>query len=131
MSGPRLASRQHSGLRCALMRALCTLRISGYACSYVRPGCGAYNHTFLWCFNIVGGEILTFPDTLTTQGLSLWCFNIVGDSRHVELSTAARTEPPVGDMTRDCPATEIICARVAHGVAGRGTFRTLTSTPAT
>ena len=25
-----------------------------------------------------GGEILTFPDTLTTQGLSLWCFNIVG-----------------------------------------------------
>jgi hypothetical protein len=26
----------------------------------------------------VGGEILTFPDTLTTQGLSLWCFNIVG-----------------------------------------------------
>ena len=25
----------------------------------------------LWCFNIVGGEILTFPDTLTTQGLSL------------------------------------------------------------
>ena len=32
----------------------------------------------LWCFNIVGGEILTFPDTLTTQGLPLWCFNIVG-----------------------------------------------------
>ena len=31
----------------------------------------------LWCFNIVGGEILTFPDTLAlpTQGLSLWCFN--------------------------------------------------------
>ena len=24
------------------------------------------------------GEILTFPDTPTTQGLSLWCFNIVG-----------------------------------------------------
>ena len=32
----------------------------------------------LWCFNIVGGEILTFPDTPTTRGLSLWCFNIVG-----------------------------------------------------
>ena len=32
----------------------------------------------LWCFNIVGGESLTFPDTLSTQGLSLWCFNIVG-----------------------------------------------------
>ena len=32
----------------------------------------------LWCFNIVGGEILTIPDTPTTQGLSLWCFNIVG-----------------------------------------------------
>ena len=37
----------------------------------------------LWCFNIVGGEIFTFPDTPTTQGLSLspygvWCFNIVG-----------------------------------------------------
>ena len=31
----------------------------------------------LWSLNIVGGEILTFPDTLTTQGLSLWCFNIV------------------------------------------------------
>ena len=27
--------------------------------------------------NIVGGEILTFPDTLTTQGLSLWSLNIV------------------------------------------------------
>ena len=25
----------------------------------------------LLCFNIVGGEILTFPDTLTTQGISL------------------------------------------------------------
>jgi hypothetical protein len=25
----------------------------------------------MWCFNIVGGEILTFPDTLTTQGVSL------------------------------------------------------------
>jgi hypothetical protein len=25
----------------------------------------------LWCFNIVGGEILTIPDTPTTQGLSL------------------------------------------------------------
>ena len=24
------------------------------------------------------GEILTIPDTPTTQGLSLWCFNIVG-----------------------------------------------------
>ena len=24
------------------------------------------------------GEILTFPDTLTTQGLSLWSLNIVG-----------------------------------------------------
>ena len=31
----------------------------------------------LWCFNTVGGEILTFPDTPTTQGLSLWCFNTV------------------------------------------------------
>ena len=27
----------------------------------------------------MGGDILTFPaDTPTTQGLSLWCFNIVG-----------------------------------------------------
>ena len=25
----------------------------------------------IWCFNIVGGEILTFPDTPTTQGLPL------------------------------------------------------------
>ena len=32
----------------------------------------------VWCFNTVGGEILTFPDTPTTQGLSLWCFNTVG-----------------------------------------------------
>ena len=31
----------------------------------------------LWCFNTVGGEIFTFPDTPTTQGLSLWCFNTV------------------------------------------------------
>ena len=35
----------------------------------------------LWCFNTVGGEILTFPDTPTTQGLSLWCFNTVRDPR--------------------------------------------------
>ena len=35
---------------------------------------------FKLCFNIVGGEILTFPDTSTTQGLSLWCFNIVAES---------------------------------------------------
>ena len=25
--------------------------------------------------HVVGGEILTFPDTPTTLGLSLWCFN--------------------------------------------------------
>ena len=25
-----------------------------------------------------GRDRLTFPDTPTTQGLSLWCFNIVG-----------------------------------------------------
>ena len=28
----------------------------------------------LWCFNIVGGEIFTFPDTPTTKGLPLWCY---------------------------------------------------------
>ena len=32
----------------------------------------------LWSLNIVGGEILTFPDTLITQGLFLWSLNIVG-----------------------------------------------------
>ena len=32
-------------------------------------------------YNTVGGEILTFPDTPTTQGLSLWCFNTVRDPR--------------------------------------------------
>ena len=26
---------------------------------------------------VARGEILTFPDTPTTQGLSLWCFNTV------------------------------------------------------
>ena len=31
-----------------------------------------------WCLNIVGGKILTIPDTPATQGLSLWCFNRVG-----------------------------------------------------
>ena len=32
----------------------------------------------LLCFNIVGGEILTFPDTLTTAWvIPTWCFNIV------------------------------------------------------
>ena len=36
------------------------------------------------------GEILTFPDTLTTQGLSLWCFNIV-----VSLSGAGRSTAPL------------------------------------
>ena len=41
----------------------------------------------LWCFNTVGGEILTFPDTPTTQGLSLWCFNTVA-------LDSARTTPP-------------------------------------
>jgi hypothetical protein len=35
----------------------------------------------LWSLNIVGGEILTFPDTLTTQGLSLWSLNIASKSR--------------------------------------------------
>ena len=41
------------------------------------------------------GEILTFPDTLTTQGLSLWCFNIVPDRADVPLRTlrAGREEP--------------------------------------
>ena len=29
----------------------------------------------LWSLNTVGGGILTFPDTLTTQGLSLWSLN--------------------------------------------------------
>jgi hypothetical protein len=33
-----------------------------------------------WCFNIVGGDILTIPDTPTTQGLSLWCFGHSGRS---------------------------------------------------
>ena len=31
----------------------------------------------LWSLNTVGGGILTFPDTLTTQGLSLWSLNTV------------------------------------------------------
>ena len=35
----------------------------------------------LWSLNIVGGEILTFPDTFTTQGLSLWSLNIVVDGQ--------------------------------------------------
>ena len=33
------------------------------------------------CFNIVGGEILTFPDTLRYSEV-LWCFNIVVHSPH-------------------------------------------------
>ena len=31
------------------------------------------------------GEILTFPDTLTTQELSLWCFNIVSTADGTQL----------------------------------------------
>ena len=54
-------------------------------------------------FNIVGGEILTFPDTLTTQGLSLWCFNIViGCTRiHVvgQKSATGGRAPPAGRVS--------------------------------
>ena len=52
----------------------------------------------LWCFNIVGGEILTFPDTPTTQGLPLWCFNIVFSSvkRLTLVRRTPRRPPPVG-----------------------------------
>ena len=45
----------------------------------------------LWCFNIVGGEILTFPDTPTTQGLPLlWCFNIVASTQDLSVTQASK-----------------------------------------
>jgi hypothetical protein len=31
----------------------------------------------LWCFNIVGREILTLGEGFNTQVITLWCFNIV------------------------------------------------------
>jgi len=31
----------------------------------------------LWCFNIVGREILTLGVGFNTQVITLWCFNIV------------------------------------------------------
>ena len=36
---------------------------------------GLSPHVACGAFNMVGGEILTFPDTPTTQGLSLWCIS--------------------------------------------------------
>ena len=35
----------------------------------------------LWCFNIVGREILTLGEGFNTQVITLWCFNIVGRER--------------------------------------------------
>ncbi len=32
----------------------------------------------LWCFYIVGREILTLGEGFNTQVISLWCFYIVG-----------------------------------------------------
>ena len=35
------------------------------------------NYLTLWCFNIVGREILTLGEGFNTQVITLWCFNIV------------------------------------------------------
>ena len=32
----------------------------------------------LWCFYIVGREILTLGEGFNTRVINLWCFNIVG-----------------------------------------------------
>ena len=57
----------------------------------------------LWCFNTVGGEILTFPDTPTTQGLSLWCFNTVQPATP---SAAAYACPPHAGQPIRATSTE-------------------------
>ena len=49
---------------------------------------------FQHCGYTVGGEILTFPDTPTTQGLSLWCFNTVL-YRDAHTSTRPKAEPGI------------------------------------
>ena len=56
----------------------------------------------LWCFNTVGGEILTFPDTPTTQRLSLWCFNTVRSTSTSRSASALRL-----------PACPWACARLS------------------
>ena len=67
------------------------------------------------CFNIVGREILTIPDTPTTQGLSLWCFNIVsctivrrGSARTARGSDAGRVGLSVAGPVADA------CVAVGH-----------------
>ena len=74
-------------------------------------------------FNMVGGEILTFPDTPTTQGLSLWCISTyyivagadggaVGRSRRAPASPArARARVPSRSLL---PPTRNI-ADASHG----------------
>jgi hypothetical protein len=42
----------------------------------------------LWCFNIVGREILTLGVGFNTQVITLWCFNIVVPSGPVLRSLA-------------------------------------------
>jgi hypothetical protein len=42
----------------------------------------------LWCFYIVGREILTLGEGFNTQVITLWCFYIV---------------PAAGSLGRDCP----------------------------
>ena len=50
----------------------------------------------LWSLNKVGGEILTFPDTrslLCTQGLSLWRVSLRSVAEHVVRRAGCRPRP--------------------------------------
>ena len=62
-------SRRTSGSPVASWQLQLAAGATGTARAHAGPGPGS---------RPARGEILTFPDTPTTQGLSLWCFNIVG-----------------------------------------------------
>ena len=73
----------------------------------------------LWSLNKVGGEILTFPDTrslLCTQGLSLWRVRLrsVADARIVD--SAARGLSPVRSLVRPTPRCAVASFEIGSNI---------------
>ena len=73
----------HHDRRCEGEKDASNSGFSGFACPQrgrgeilTFPDTPTTQGLSLWCFNTVGGEILTFPDTPTTQGLSLWSYGV-------------------------------------------------------
>ena len=70
--------------------------------------------------NIVGGEIMTFPDTLTTtQGLSLWSLNIVGG----EILRLTFPESLHESLSLGSPYSGVIPMVFEHSVIGNGNIK--------